>query len=233
MTAPKRRGRRRRNNESNRRDALLRVSARLFRQKGFDGTTIRDIASAAGMHSGSPFYHFKTKQEILLAVMEQGLTEGLRKTEQVMALDLPPEVRLERLIRAHLATILEEGSDFIPVLLYDWRSLSPANRRRIIAVRDRYDALWQRLLDELAQAGRLSGDTRLARLLLFGAINWSAQWYRRDARLSLDQIAAEAVRLFLHSDVARTRGTRMYRVSSRSSAAGARAGTHGPRRPLG
>ena len=45
----------RRNNESNRREELLRVSARLFRQKGFDGTSIRDISSAAGMQSGSPF----------------------------------------------------------------------------------------------------------------------------------------------------------------------------------
>ncbi|HJS36887.1 MAG TPA: TetR/AcrR family transcriptional regulator, partial [Burkholderiales bacterium] len=61
----------------NRREDLLRVCARLFREKGFDGTSIRDISQAAGMHSGSPFYHFKTKQEMLVAVMEQGLTEGL------------------------------------------------------------------------------------------------------------------------------------------------------------
>ena len=58
MSEPKRKPRARRNNESNRREELLRVSARLFREKGFDGTTIRDISSAAGMHSGSPFYHF-------------------------------------------------------------------------------------------------------------------------------------------------------------------------------
>ena len=75
----------RRNNESNRREELLRVSARLFREKGFDGTTIRDISGAAGMHSGSPFYHFKTKQDILVAVMEQGLAEGLRSLEEAMA----------------------------------------------------------------------------------------------------------------------------------------------------
>jgi len=62
----------------NRREDLLRVCARLFREKGFDGTSIRDISQAAGMHSGSPFYHFKSKQEMLVAVMEQGLTEGLK-----------------------------------------------------------------------------------------------------------------------------------------------------------
>jgi len=77
MSVAQRKARARRNNETNRRDELLRVSAKLFREKGFDGTSIRDISGAAGMHSGSPFYHFKTKQDILLAVMEQGLAEGL------------------------------------------------------------------------------------------------------------------------------------------------------------
>jgi AcrR family transcriptional regulator len=195
MNSPKRKPRR--NNESNRREELLRVSARLFREKGFDGTTIRDISSAAGMHSGSPFYHFKTKQDILVAVMEQGLAEGLRKTEEVMALPLPPEQKLKGLIRAQLGTILEEGNDFIPVLLYDWRSLSPANRRRIVALKDRYDALWQQVIDDLQRAGHMPGDAQLVRLLILGAVNWSGRWYRRGGRLSVDEMADGAARLFL------------------------------------
>ena len=196
MNAPKR-APRRANNESNRRDELLRVSARLFREKGFDGTTIRDISTAASMHSGSPFYHFKTKQDILVAVMEEGLAQGLRKTEAVMALPLPPEQRLVRVIRAHLGTILEEGNDFIPVLLYDWRSLSAANRRRVVALKDRYDALWQTLIDELQAAGHTGGDAQLMRLLLLGAVNWTGTWWRPGGRLSLDEIATGTAQLFL------------------------------------
>src|SRR3954447_1168275 len=109
MSEAKRKVRTRRNNESNRREELLRVSAKLFREKGFDGTTIRDISGAAGMHSGSPFYHFKTKQDILVAVMEQGLSEGLRRLEDVMAEPLAAEQRLIRMIRVQIGTILEEG----------------------------------------------------------------------------------------------------------------------------
>ena len=187
----------RRNNETNRRDELLRVSAKLFRERGFDGTSIRDISSAASMHSGSPFYHFKTKQDILVAVMEQGLAEGLRKTEEVMALALPSEQKLTQLIRTQLGTILEEGNDFIPVLLYDWRSLTSANRRRIVAMKDRYDALWQEVIDELKRAGHMPGDAQLMRLLVLGAVNWAGQWYREGGRLSLDEVADGAARLFL------------------------------------
>src|ERR1043165_6948041 len=108
MTTAQRKARTRRNNESNRRDALLRVSAKLCREKGFDGTSIRDISTAAGMHSGSPFYHFKTKQDILVAVMEQGLAEGLRSLEAAMAGGTNAEQRFTRMIRAQLGTILED-----------------------------------------------------------------------------------------------------------------------------
>ena len=181
----------------NRREALLRVCARLFREKGFDGTTIRDISAAAGMHSGSPFYHFASKQAMLLAVMEEGLAEGLRRSEAVLARRLAPREKFRRLVRSHLGTILDEGNDFIPVLLYDWRSLTPANRRRVIALKDRYDALWQRMLDELAKTGLIAGDPQFARLLILGAVNWTATWYRAGGRLSVDEIAAQAAKLLL------------------------------------
>jgi AcrR family transcriptional regulator len=197
MSVAQRKIRPRRNNESNRREELLRVSARLFREKGFDGTSIRDISSAAGMHSGSPFYHFKTKQDILLAVMEQGLAEGLRRLEEAIAQPGNAEQRFTRMVRAQIGTILEEGNDFIPVLLYDWRSLTEANRRRIIALHDRYDALWQPVIDELKRAGHMPGDAQLVRLLVLGAVNWTGRWYRDGGRLSLDEVADGAARLFL------------------------------------
>jgi len=189
----------RRNNESNRRKDLLRASARLFREKGFDGTSIRDISSAADMQSGSPFYHFKTKQDILVAVMEEGLTEGLRVTTEVMALDVPPEDKLVRMIRTQLGTIFDDAHDFVPVLHYEWRSLTPANRHRILAIKDRYDALWQRLIDELQRAGHMPGDAQLMRLLILGAVNWTGAWYTPGGRLSLDDVAQGAARLFLRN----------------------------------
>jgi AcrR family transcriptional regulator len=181
----------------NRREDLLRVCARLFREKGFDGTSIRDISQAAGMHSGSPFYHFRSKQEMLVAVMEQGLTEGLRHLEAVAALRLPAAEKFRRLVRAHLETICGDGHDFIPVMLYDWRSLTPANRRRVIALKDRYDALWQAATEALQAQGLMPGDVQLARLFTFGVLNWTARWYRAGGRKTLDEIAEEAVRFLL------------------------------------
>ena len=149
------------------------------------------------MHSGSPFHHFPSKQAMLLAVMEEGLAEGLRRSEAVLALKVPPREKFRRLVRSHLGTIHDPGHDFIPVLLYDWRSLTPANRRRVIALRDRYDALWGRMLDELAAAGLIAGDARVARLFVLGAINWTAKWFRPRGKYSVDELAAQATKLLL------------------------------------
>ena len=79
--------------EGNRRQELLHGAARLFRNKGFAATTTRDIAAAAGMQSGSPFYHFESKAALLFAVMEQGMRAALRSGAgaEVPATGAPPK----------------------------------------------------------------------------------------------------------------------------------------------
>ena len=191
----------------NRRADLVRVAARLFREKGFDGTTIRDIAHAVGMRSGSPFYHFANKHELLMAVMEEGLRLGLERTHDALGDDsMPAAERFRQLVRVHYGILHDTGSDFIPVMLYDWRSLPSQYKRRIIELKDRYDAIWQRTLDDLESQGMLRADAKLARLMILGAMNFSATWYRArpksaktaTPRVDLDELAAQTVALVLH-----------------------------------
>jgi len=190
------------NGNDNRRGELVRAAAQLFREKGFEGTTIRDIAGAVGMQSGSPFYHFANKHELLMAVMEEGLRLGLERSRAVVEAEgLTAFERFRQLVRAHYGILHETGSDFIPVMLYDWRSLPAPYRRRIVELKDRYDALWQATLDALHAEGRLGADARIARLMILGAINFSATWYRARPRgragVDLDTLAAETSALFL------------------------------------
>jgi TetR/AcrR family transcriptional regulator, cholesterol catabolism regulator len=190
----------------NRRDDLVRAAARLFREKGFDGTTIRDIAHAVGMRSGSPFYHFANKHEILMAVMEEGLRQGLAQTRAALGpTALTATEQFRRLVRVHFGILHDTGSDFIPVMLYDWRSLPDQYKRRIIELKDHYDAIWQRTLDELHAQGRLRSDAKLARLMILGAINFSATWFRVQSgdvpvarpSIGLDELAEQTLALVL------------------------------------
>ncbi|MGB5101767.1 MAG: TetR/AcrR family transcriptional regulator [Steroidobacteraceae bacterium] len=185
--------------DAGRRGQLVRESARLFREKGFDATSVRDIAAATGLQSGSWVYHFRTKQDILAAVMEEGLQQALARIETIGNEPLAPRERFHALVRTHLDTILGPGQDFIPVLLYDWRSLEPKARPRVVALQKRYEAVWDTVIGELQRSGDWAGPTQVDRLLMFGALNWIAHWFRRRGPLSVGELAEECVRFFLRT----------------------------------
>jgi AcrR family transcriptional regulator len=189
--------------DGNRRQAVLRAAARLFRQQGFAATSTRDIAAAAGMHSGSPFYHFESKQALLGAVMLEGMERALAAQAQAMqraaeaGQPINARAALRVLVRNHLEVLLGPESDFIPVMLYEWRALSEAQRRDVNALRRDYEAAWSPVLEALHAQGLLRGDVRLARLMIFGALNWAVQWFDPGRRATLDTLADAALDLFL------------------------------------
>lgn len=187
--------------DGNRRRELVAVAARLFRRKGFDATSTRDIAAAVGMHSGSPFYHFKSKLDLLHAVMEEGMRGAITQQAQALAtagveaLDAP--ALLAVLVRNHFAVLLGPHSDFIPVMLYESRAISARQRKLLAELQGTYEAAWIPVLERLHADGRLRADVKLARLLLFGALNWSVQWYDRRKGASLDELTQAAMALFV------------------------------------
>ena len=189
--------------EGNRRQELLRAAARLFRRKGFDATSTRDIAAAVGMHAGSPFYHFKSKGQLLHAVMEEGMQSAIARQAAVLA-DTRGDAAtvLRRLIRNHFDTLHGPGRDFIPVMLYESRSLSARQRAGIAKLQRDYEAVWMPVLRSLVASGRLRVDAHLARLLIFGALNWSVQWFDAKKRASLDELTDAAMALFVHEESA-------------------------------
>lgn len=185
--------------EDSRRNELIAKSAALFREKGYEKTTVRDIAAAVGMQAGSWFYHFKTKHDILLAIMEQGLQRSLQEAQAIAAKDLAPRAMFAELVTAHLHTLLAPNNDFIPVLLYETRSLEPEARARIVALTSEHEVVWDKVIAALHQSGDWAMPGKLDRLLVFGALNWSAQWYRAGAGMSIEQLAEHAMQFILRT----------------------------------
>ncbi|HUR89081.1 MAG TPA: TetR/AcrR family transcriptional regulator [Ramlibacter sp.] len=186
--------------DGNRRRELLHSAAKLFRKKGFHPTSTRDIAAAAGMQSGSPFYHFESKGALLFAVMDEGMRTAIARQQRAIEAAgdrAGPAQRLRALVRNHFDVLLGPGSDFIPVMLYEARSLTPPQRRAITDLQSDYEAVWTPVLVALHASGKLKGDVKLARLLIFGALNWSAQWYDRRKGASLDELTDAAIALFI------------------------------------
>ncbi|MYM65469.1 TetR family transcriptional regulator [Pseudoduganella sp. FT55W] len=199
VPGPKKRGRPQKGEGGGLRAELIEKSALLFRTKGYDNTTVRDIAAAAGIQAGSWFYHFKTKQDILAAIMEQGLQRSLAEIEVIAAQPLAPSVMLQRLVEAHLHTLLAPDHHFIAVLLYEWRSLDEVSRDRLVALKDRYEEIWDRAIAALHHSGDWIMPSQFDRLLIFGALNWTVQWYKPGSGADVQELAQQAVRFILRT----------------------------------
>jgi AcrR family transcriptional regulator len=204
--APKRpRGRPRKTvderDDGNRRKELLTAAAKLFRNQGFDATSTRDIAAAVGMHSGSPFYHFKSKDALLYAVMEEGMHSAIARQGAALSLaastPTTPLLQMRRLVRSHFDTLLGPGNDFVPVMLYEHRSLSARQRATLAKLQLDYEAPWTPVLDALHASGHLRAPVKLSRLLILGALNWAVQWFDRKKGASLEELTDAAMQLFL------------------------------------
>ena len=184
--------------EGNRRADILHAAGRLFREKGYKGTTIRDIAAAVGMRSGSPFYHFKTKHDMLRAVVLDGMQsihDAVLAAEQGIS---DPRERFQRMLAAHLQALLgPDGRDFAAAVLHECHALDPDAAAEMSSRKDAYEQLWSEVLDELHATGDLKGDMHLTRLLLLGAANWSTQWYNPRGGASPQQIADQLAALVL------------------------------------
>jgi AcrR family transcriptional regulator len=187
-----------------RRQALVAAAARLFRQRGYEGTTVRDVARECGVQSGSLFYHFRSKEDLLVAVMLDGMEQFAAAACRPLDATQSPRDRLRALFLGHLMA-LHGGGDEQAVVIYEWRSLPPAARRRVIRRRDRVEAVWREALDAARAAGLVEGDLRLLRLSMLGALNWTLQWYSKRGPLSLDLLAENLLAVFLRREAARPR----------------------------
>lgn len=179
------------------RGKLLQTAAHLFRSKGYERTTVRDLASAVGIQSGSIFHHFKSKDEILRSVMEETIryNTALMRASLAEASDL--RGRVLALIRCELQSIMGGTGEAMAVLVYEWRSLAEPSQHFILELRDTYEQLWLDVLGEAKEAGYFKADPFILRRFLTGALSWTTTWFRPEGPMSLDQLAEEALSLVL------------------------------------
>jgi AcrR family transcriptional regulator len=159
----------------NRLPQVLDAAARLFRARGFEGTSVRDIVRAVGMLPGSLYYHFATKEDLLAEVYAEGVRRISTRVRAAIEPLADPWARLEAACVAHLEAILEDD-DYAQVVVRVRPADAPAARQRLIRLRDEYEALLKGLIQDLRLPR--GTDRRSLRLLLLGSLNWSQTWYR-------------------------------------------------------
>jgi AcrR family transcriptional regulator len=182
-----------------RREQLLAIAAQLFAEKGFRNTTVRDIADAAGILSGSLYHHFDSKESMvdeLLDTFQQGLFADYDATA---ASDLTPLGKLEAVVRRSFAAIDEHHSE-VAIFQNDAAYLSAFERFGYLTERnERFEQLWRGLLQEAVASGELRDDLdvdlvyRFIRDTVWVAVNW----YRPGGALSATEVADQYLSILL------------------------------------
>lgn len=176
------------------RGRLLNEAARLFRDKGYERTTVRDLAAAVGIQSGSLFHHFRTKEEILKAVMVETIRLNTALMQAAAHQADSAREKLRALIRAELESINGQTGEAMAVLVYEWRSLSESSQAEVLELRDIYEDLWLSTLQQLSKEHQLGADPFITRRMLTGALSWTVTWYRPErGGLTLDGLTDQVM----------------------------------------
>jgi len=160
----------------NRKQELLDAAAKRFCRDGYENASTRDIADDVGILSGSIYYHFKSKEHLLVAVHEEGVRRISHAVLDAIGAHTDAWERLEAACTAHLEILLD-GSDYAQVVIRELpRGGNPA-RTQLIVLRDQYEAIFTNLIDKLPLDEDV--DRRHMRLFVLGALNATQGWYRR------------------------------------------------------
>lgn len=186
------------------RGKLLSAAARLFREQGFERTTVRDIAAAVGILSGSLFHHFSSKEEILKAVMIEVIRFNTARIETAVAGAHDPHARLRALIACELQSFVGDTREAMAVLVHCWDSLSKPRQAEVLALRKDYEDLWLTVLREAAVCSLVSVDPPVLRRLLAGMISWSETWFDPRGPMSFEQLVDTMLGMALRAPAAET-----------------------------
>lgn len=179
------------------RNDILDAAAQVFRQKGFHGASMSDIAAAVRLQKASLYHHVTSKQEILLDLLDRALGMLTEIIAGIAGQSGPADKKLKQMILAYLSA-LAENSDLAAVLLFEHRSLDKKTHARHVPQRDKFEKIWLDVLDEGVRAGKFDcKDTKLAARALMGVMNWTLTWYRPDGPQSIEKIAEGYANLLL------------------------------------
>lgn len=173
------------------RERILRAAASLFRQRGFHGASMADLAEAVGVTKSSLYHHFPSKHALLSEIVELTVERVTPVVSAIAASDLPAAERLRRAVACHVIELVRDR-DNVACFVEEGRFLAPGDLAAHVAKRDRYERSFRQIVADGVRSGEFDPvDVRLASLAVLGMCNWVARWYQPGGELGPEEIAAQ------------------------------------------
>lgn len=170
------------------RDKILAAAVQLFAEYGYHASSMRDIARIAGIQAASIYYHFPSKQALLVEIMQSYMSQLNAQLERILSKQLRFEQCLYEAVSNHIILHTTYKSEFF-IIDTEIRALQGGNREMILTLRDRYEYLIQRLLQEgIEQAAISHIDIKIASYAIIAMCTEVAQWFRPGGRLTVQQV---------------------------------------------
>jgi AcrR family transcriptional regulator len=183
------------------RQEILRTAARLFQQRGYDATSMNDVAAALKLSKGGLYHHFQSKDEILFEIMDHAMEITQERVIAPVRGIADPEERLRTLIRLHIELVLSPRDREITVMLHENHPLPPGLRKRINVRKKEYVHFLEQLMTDVQnkvrkpQGGKGKVSPRAAAFALLGMINWIYQWYKPEGDLQAQNLIPQFTEL--------------------------------------
>src|ERR1700736_2005762 len=191
------------------RQEILRTAARLFQQRGYDATSMNDVAAALKLSKGGLYHHFQSKDEILFEIMNHAMDITQERVINPVRGIADVEERLRALIRLHIEVVLSPRDRKITVMLHENHPLPPALRKRINSRKKDYVHFLESLMAEVQMEARRAAQRetqptppasgkvsrRAAAFALLGMINWIYQWYKPEGDLQTHNLIPQFTEL--------------------------------------
>ncbi len=179
-------------------ELILRTSARIFAEKSYHSTSMRDISRATSVSLAGLYYYCKSKEELLFLIQDHCFGRVLERLEQRIKGTNDPLEKLRIFIDNHLSFFAANMAE-MKVLSHEAESLEGDLHNHVSTKKDRYAKLARKILREIQeQNGKRSGvDLTIATYALFGMMNWIYNWYDPGGKLSVRQLVDNITRLFL------------------------------------
>ena len=170
-----------------RRAEVVLGAARVFAQRGYDQTSVPELAEALGLAAGSLYHYFPSKEHLLRAICDQLMDPLLEQAEALLAEPREPAEQLRALVRLWVEHVVAHR-DHMLVFQQERHVIEHGEQwRGVRDSRKRFERLVEGLLERVDGGGAV--DRRLALAALLGMVNHTAQWYRPRGRLTPEEIA--------------------------------------------
>jgi AcrR family transcriptional regulator len=180
-----------------RRSEMVYAAAKVFADRGYDQTTMQDLASSMGLATGAVYHYFGSKEQLLINICDQLMEPLLERAREIMVGDDPPRDKVRALVRLWVTNVVQYRNHMLVFQQERHAIESGAQWRAVRDSRKAFERLVEHALEEADATGPPSLDKRLALVALLGMVNHTAQWYQPRGRFRPDEIADGYLSLLL------------------------------------